>query len=230
MRVLHSICQQAWKTQQWPQGWKRSVFTPIPKKGNAKEHSNYCTIALISHSSKVMLKILQARLQQYVNHDLLDVQAGFRKGRGTRSQIANIRWIIDKAREFQKNIYFCFIDYAKAFDCVDHNKLWNFLKEMGIADHLTCLLRNLYAGQEATVRTGHGTTDWFQIGKEVRQGCILSPCLFNFYAEYIMRNTGLEEAQAGIKIAGRNNQYADDTTLMAKSEEELKSLLMKVKE
>ena len=137
-----------------------------------------------------------------------------------------------KARGFQKNIYFCFLDYAKVFDCVDHNKLWKILKEMGIPDHLTCLLRNLYASQEATVRTGHGTTDWFQIGKGVRQGCILSPCLFTFYAEYIMRNTGLE-AQAGIKIARRNInylRYADDTTLMAESEEELKSLLMKVKE
>src|SRR5574341_403286 len=157
-----------------------------------------------SHASKVMLKILQARLQQYVNCELPDVQAGFRKGRGTRDQIANIRWMMEKAREFQKNIYFCFIDYAKAFDCVDHNKLWKILKEMGIPDHLTCLLRNLYAGQEATVRTGHGTTYWFQIGKGVRQGCLLSPCLFNLYAEY--------------------------NTLMAESEEELKSLLMKVKE
>ena len=138
---------------------------PIPKKGNAKECSNYHTIALISHASKVMLKILQARLQQYVNHELPDVQAGFRKGRGTRDQIANILWIMEKASEFQKNIYFCFIDYAKAFDYVDHKKLWKILKEMGILDHLTFLLRNLYAGQEATVRTGHGTTDWFQIGK-----------------------------------------------------------------
>ena len=151
-----------------------------------------------------MLKILQARLQQYVNRELPDVQAGFRKGRGTRDQIANIQWIIEKAREFQKNIYFCFIDYAKALDCVDHNKLWKILKEMGVPDHLTCLLRNLYAGQEATVRTGHGTTDLLKIGKGVRQGCILSPCLFHLYAEYIMRNGGLDEAQAGIKIAGRN--------------------------
>ena len=138
-----------------------------------------------------MLKILQARLQQYVNHELPNVQAGFRKGRGTRDQIANICWIIEKAKEFQKNIYFCFIDYAKAFDCVDHNKLWKILKEMGITDQLTRLLRNLYAGQEATVRNGHRTTDWFQIGKGVFQGCILSRCLFNLYAEYIMRNTGL---------------------------------------
>ena len=139
-----------------------------------------------------MLKILQARLQQYVNHELPDVQAGFRKCRGTRDQIANIRWIIEKRREFQKNIYFCFIDDAKAFDCVDHNKLWKILREMGISDHLTCLLRNLYAGQKAAVRTGHGTTDCFQIGQGVRQGCILSPCLFNLYAEYITWNAGLD--------------------------------------
>ena len=179
-----------------------------------------------------MLKILQARLQQYVNHELPDVQAGFRKGRGTRDQIANIYWIIEKAREFQKNIYFCFIDYAKAFDCVDHNKLWKILQEMGIPDHLPCLLRNLYAGQEAAVRTGHGTTDWFLIGKGIRQGCVLLPCLFNFYAEYIMRNVRLNEAQAGIKIDGRNInnlRHVADTTLMAEIEEELKSLLMKVK-
>ena len=187
-----------------------------------------------------MLKILQARVQQYMNHELPDVQAGIRKGRGTRDQIANISWLIEKAREFQKNIYFCFIDHAKAFDCVDHNKLWKILKEMGIPDHLICLLRNLYAGQEATVRTGHEatvrtgheTTDWFQIGKGVHQGCILSPCLFNLYAEYIMRNAGMEEAQSGIKISRRsinNLRYADNTTLMAESEEELKSLLVKVK-
>ena len=141
-----------------------------------------------------------------MNHGLLDVQVGFRKGRGTRDQIANIRWITEKAREFQKNIYFCFIEYAKAFDCVDQNKLWKILKEMRILDHLTCLLRNLYAGQEATARTGYGTTDWFQIGKGVHQGCILSPCLFNLYAEYIMRNAGPDEAQAGMKIARRKYQ------------------------
>ena len=148
-----------------PQDWKKSVFILIPKKGNAKECPNYHTIALISHASKVMLKILQARLQQYVNHELPDAQAGFRKGRGTRDQIANIHWIIKNAREFQKKIYFCFIDYAQPFACVDHNKLRTILKEMGIPDHLACLLGNLCACQEATVRTGHGTTDWFQIGK-----------------------------------------------------------------
>ena len=161
VKVLHSICQQIWKIQQWPQDWKRSVFIPIPKKVGAKECSNYCTIALILHASNVMLKILQAWLPQYMNLELPDVQAGFRKGRGTRDQVASICWIIKKAREFQKNIYFWFIDYIKAFDCVDHNKLWKILKEMEIPDHLTCLLRNLYAGQEETVRTGHGTTDWF---------------------------------------------------------------------
>ena len=157
-----------WKTQQWPQDWKRSVFIPIPKKGNAKECSNYRTIALISHASKIMFKILQARLQQYVNQELLHVQAGFRKGRGTRDQIANICWIIEKAREFQKNIYFCIIGYANIFDCV--------VKEMGIPDHLTCLLRYLYADQETIVKTRYGTMDWFQIGKGGQQGCILSIC------------------------------------------------------
>ena len=180
-----------------------------------------------------MLKVLQARLQQYVNRELPDVQAGFRKGRGIRDQIANIYWIMEKAREFQKSIYFWFIDYTKACNCVNYHKLCKMLQEIEIPDHLTCLLRNLYAGQEATVRTRHRTTDWFQIGKGVCQGCILSPCLFNLYAEYIMQNAGLDEAQAGIKIAGRNInnlRYADDTTLMAESEEELKSLLMKVKE
>ena len=168
-----------------------------------------------------------------MNRELPDIQAGFWKSRGTRDQIANIRWIIKKAREFQKNIYFCFIDYTKAFDCVDYNKLWKILQEMGIPDHLTCLLRNLYAGQEITVRTGHGTTDWLQIGKGVHKGCIMSPCLFNLFSEYIMRNAGLDKAQAGIPIARRNInnlRYADDTTLRAESEEELKSLLMKVKQ
>jgi len=177
VKGLHSICQQIWKTQQWPQDWKRSVFIPIPKKSNAKECLNYHTIALISHSSKVMLKIFQARLQQYVNRELLDVQTGFRKGRGTRHQIANICWVIEKAREFQKNIYFCFIYYAKVFDCADHNTV-EISERDGNTRPPYLPLENLYAGQEATVRTGHGTTDWFQIGKGACQGCILSP-LFN---------------------------------------------------
>ena len=198
--MLHSVCQQIWKTQQWPQDWKRSVIIPIPMKGNAKECSNYHTIALISHTSKVMLKIFQARLQHYVNQELPDVQAGFRKGRGTREQIANICWIIEKATAFQKNIYFCFIDYA--FDCVDHSKLLKILKDMKIPDHLTCLeksvflyteksVRNLYTeksvcGQEERVRTRYGTMDWFQTGKGLSQGYILSLCVFNLYVEYIM--------------------------------------------
>ena len=181
----------------------------------AMPKSAQTTTQLHSSHTLVMFNIPQARLQQYMIRELPEVQGDFRKGRGTRDQIANIHWIIKKRKEFQKNIYFCFIDYANTFDCVNHNELWKILKEMGIPDHLICLLRNLYAGQEATVRTGHGTTDWFQIGKGVRQGCILSPCLFNLYAEYIMRNAGLEEAQAGIKIARRNInnlRYADDTT------------------
>ena len=207
-------------------------FNSKKKKENAKECSNYHAIALISHARKVMLKILQARLQQYVNRELSDVQAGFRKGEGPEIKLPTSAGSRKKQESSRKNIYFCFIDNAKAIDCVAHNKLWKILKENEIPDHLTCLLRNLDAGQEAIVRTGHGTTDWFQIGKGVHQGYILSSCLFNLYADSIMRNAGLEEIQAAIKIDGRNInnlRYADDTTLMAESEEELKSLLMKVK-
>ena len=199
MMLINCCTQYDSKFVKLSSSHRTGIFISAPKKGFAKECSNYQTIALISHASKVILKILQARLQQYMNRELPDVQVGFRKVRGIRDQIANIRWIAQKAREFQKNIYFCFTDYAKAFDCVHHNKLWKILKEMGIPDHLTCLLRNLHAGQEATVRTRHETTDWFQIRKGVRQGCILSPCLFNLYSEYIMQNAGLDEAQAGIK-------------------------------
>ena len=180
--MLHSICQQIWKTQQRPQDWKRSVFILIPKKGNDKECSNYRTTALISNANKVMLKILHARLQQHVNQELPDVHAGFRKSRRATDQTANIHWILEKARELQKNICFSFTDYTKAFDFADHNKLWKILQEVGIPDHLTCLLRNLYAGKEATVRTRYGTMDWFKFGKGVYQGCILSSYLFNFYA------------------------------------------------
>ena len=157
-----------------------SVFIPIPKKGNAKECSNYHTVVLISHASKIMLKILRARFQPYMNQELADVRVRFRKGRGTRDQIANIHWISEKARKFQKNIYFCCIDYAKAFDWVHHSKLWKILKETGIPDHLACFLRNLYTGQEATVITRHGTMDWFKIGNRVRQGCMLSPCFLTY--------------------------------------------------
>ena len=191
---------------------------------------NYCTIALISHASKVMLKIFQARFQQYMNRELSDVQAGFRKGRGISDQIANIYWIREKQENSRKTS--ASLTTLKPLTIwITTN--WEILKEIGIPDHITCLLRNLYIGQEATIRTGHRITDWFQIGKGVHQGCILSPCLLNFYAEYIMQNAGLSEAQAGIKIARRNInnfRYADDTTLMAESKEEIKSLLMKMKD
>ena len=211
-------------------GLEKVSFHSNPKERQCQECSNYRTIALISHTSKVLLKILQARLQQYVNSEFPDV--GFRKGRGTRDQIANICWIIKKERQFQENIYFALLTMTKPLT-VWITTNWKILQETGIPDHLICLLRNLYAGQEAAVRTGHGTTDWFQIGKGVCQGCILSPWLFNLYAEHIMGNAGLDESQAGIKLAGRNInnfRFADDTTLMAESEEELKSLLVKVKE
>ena len=167
-----------------------------------------------------MLKFSHTRLQHYANQELRDVQAAFRKRKRTRDQIANIHWIIEKAREFQKNIYLCFIDYAKAFTCVDDNQLWKTLKEMGIPDHLTCLLRNMYVGQEATVRTLYGTTDWFKTENGMWQGCLLSPCLFNLYAEHIRRNAGLDELQAGINISGTNINsfiYEDDTTLTTES-------------
>ena len=192
--MLHSICQEIWKTQQWPQGGKRSVFIPVPKKGNAKECTNYHTITLISHASKIRLKIFQLRLQQYMNKEIPDVQAGFRKGRGTRDQISNIRWIIKKKQRIPgKTSTSSSLTTLKPLT-VWISTHWKSFQQMGIPDHLTCLLRNLYAGQEATVRTGHGTTDWLQIGKGVCQGCILSLCLFNLYAEYTMKNAGLDEA------------------------------------
>ena len=178
IKMLHSICQQIWKTQQWPQDWKRLILVPIPKKGSTKDCANCWTIAFISHASKVMIKILHSRLQ-HVNQEFPDVQAGFIKGREIRDQIANIRWIIEKAEEFQKNNDLYFIDYAKAFDCVDHNKVWKALKDMGIPDHLNCLLRNLYVDQKAIVRILYGTTGRFKIEKGVQQCCLLSPCLFN---------------------------------------------------
>ena len=232
VKVLHSICLQIWKTQQWPQNWKRSFFIPIPKKGNSREDSSYCTIALTSHASKVMLKILQLRLQECMNWEFPDVQDELRKGRVNRDKTSNICWIIKKAREFQKNIYFCFIDYTKPLAVWITTNCGKFFKRY---EHQTpwysqvVYQKNLYAGQEATVRTGHGTTDRFPVRKAVHQGCILSPCLLNLYAEYIMRNSWLEEAHAGIKIGRRNInnfRHADDTNFMAESKEELKSLLM----
>ena len=198
-----------WENSAVATGLEKVSFHSNTKEKQCLECSNYCTVAFISYASKVMLKILQARLQQYVNCELLDVQVGFRKGRGTRNQISSIKWIMEKAREFQKNIHFCFIDYAKAFDCVDHNKRWKILKEMGIPDHLTYLLRNLCAGQEATVRTGHETTDWFQIGKGVRQGYISSPCLFNLYAEYIIEMLGWMKHKLKSRLLGEISMNSD---------------------
>ena len=231
--VLTSLCQQIWKTTLWPTDWKRSVFIPLWKKGDPTDCGNYRIIALISHTSKILLKIIQWRLQPYLERELPEVQAGFRRGRGTRDVIANVRWILEKAKEYQKDIYMCFIDYSKAFDCVDHEKLWVTLRRMGIPEHLVVLIRNLYSGQEAIVRTEQGETQWFRIGKGVRQGCILSPYLFNLYAEQIIRKAGLYEEQRGVKIGGRltnNLRYADDTTLLAENEADLKYLLMKLKE
>ena len=198
----------------------KKITSHLPKTDRAKECSNYCTTAFVSHASKVMLKTLQGKLQQYVNRELPDVQAGFRKGRGTRDQTANICWITEKAREFQKNIYFCFTDYVKAFDCVDHNKLWKILKRDGNIRPPHLPLEKPVCRSRSN-RTRQGTTDWFKIGKGVRQGCLLLSCLFNLHTEYSMRNTGLDEAQAGIKTAGRNTnnlRYADDTTLKAENE------------
>ena len=219
MKVLYSICQQIWKTQQCPQDWERSVFIPIPKNGNAKECSNYHTIALTSHTSRVKLKILQAKLQHYVNHELPDIQAGFRKGRGTEIKLPTSVGSSKKQESSRKTSTSALLTTLKPLT-VWITTNWKILQKMEIPGHLTCLLRNLYSGQEATVRTGHGTTDKFQIGKGVCQGCILSPCLFNLYAERIMPNARLDEAQTGIKIAGRNInnlRYADDTTLWLKA-------------
>ena len=223
--MLHPICQEIWKTHEWPQDWKSSVLFHsqiiMPKKVQMS-----IQLHLLHIASKVMLKIHQVRLQQYLNWEVADAQSGFWRGRGTRDHIGNICWIMMKAKVFQKNIYFCFIDCTKAFDCVDQNKLKNS------EEQFTCLLRNLYVGQETTIRNGHGTINWFKIGKGVRQGCILSPCLFNFYEEKTW-NTRLDESQVGIKIFGwniNNIRYEDFTNLVAVSEEVLKTLLKREKE
>ena len=231
--VLTSLCQRIWKSCEWPKEWRRSVFVPIPKKGDTMNCANYRTIALIPHASKVLLKIIQHRLSSIIERELPDEQAGFRKGRGTRDHIANLRWIMEKAREHQKKLYICFIDYSRAFDSIDHAKLWKCLDEMGAPAHLCKLIRSLYTDQEATVRTPYGDTDWFKIKKGARQGCIVSPVIFNMYAEMIMRNASIDESNIGVKIAGRNInnlRYADDTTLMAESEKDLKRLIQVVKE
>ena len=208
-KVLHSICQQIWKTQQWPHDWKRSVFITIPKKNNAKECSNYCTIALISHASKVMLKILQARLRQYMNRELPDVQAGFRKSEEPEIKLPTSIGSSQKQESSRKTSTFDLLTMPKPLTVWITTNFGKFLKEIGITDHLTCLLRNLYAGQEATVRTGHGTTDWFQIRKGVCQGCILSLCWFNLYAEYIMWNARLDKPKLESRLPGKISKTSD---------------------
>ncbi|XP_049756696.1 ankyrin repeat domain-containing protein 29 isoform X2 [Elephas maximus indicus] len=186
LEVLTRLCQEIWKIASWPTDWKRSIFMPLPKKGDPTKCGNYRTISLISHASKILLKIIQKRLQQRIDRELPEIQAGLRRGRGTRDIIADVRWILAESREYQKDIYLCFIDYAKAFDCVDHNKLWITLQRMGIPEHLIVLMRNFYIDQEAVVRTEQGDSDWFKVRKDVCQGCILSPYLFNLYAEKII--------------------------------------------
>ena len=232
--MLHSMCQQIWKTQLWPQDWKRSICIPISKKGSTNECSDYWTVALISHDSKVMLKILQVSLQHYMNWELPDVRAGFRKDKRTRDQIANICWNIEKTKDLQKKTSTSVsLTMLKPLTMLIIKHCGKFLKSWEYQTDLTCLLRNLYSGQEAKVRILYETTDWFKIEKGVLQGCLLSPCLFNLYAEHIMWNVRLDEIQARVKISGRNInslRYEDDTTLMAESKEEVKSLLMRVKE
>ena len=233
IEVLTAVCQQIWIKGVWPERWKESVYIPIPKKGDSRVCSNNRTIALISHASKVMLKVIQHRLEKHMEREMSIEQAGFRKGRGTRDQIANLRWIMERSREFQRPIYMCFIDYSKAFDCVDHPTLWNMMREMGIPAHMIQVIRSLYIGQKARVRTESGVTESFDIGKGVRQGCILSPYLFNLYSEYIMRQADLGELEIGVRIGGRkinNLRYADDTTLLAESKADLLQLLEKVKQ
>ena len=233
IKVLTAICQQIWIKRIWPKQWKESIYVPIPKKGDPRICSNNRTIALISHASKVMLKVIQPRLDIYMKQEMGIEQAGFTKGRGTRDQISNIRWIMERSTEYQRPIYMCFIDYSKAFDCVDHPTLWNMMEEMGVPEHMVQVIRSLYANQEAKVRTEYGDTESFSIGKGVRQGCVLSPYLFNLYSEYIMRQANLEELDIGVKMGGRkinNLRYADDTTLLAESKEELLQLVTNVKE
>ena len=230
--ALHKLCNSVWNTGIWPKQWKQSVYVPIYKKGDPQECSNYRTIALVSHGSKLLLKILQKRLEPFMEQVIPDEQAGFRRARGTRDHISNIRRIMETAREYQKNVYMCFIDYSKAFDCVDHHKLWQVLGKMGVPQHLVYLLRKLYESQEATVRTEYGNSEWFPVGKGVRQGCILSPYLFNMYAEFIMREANIGAGEAGLRVGGRkvdNLRYADDTTLIAESMEDLTKLIYQVK-
>ena len=231
VKILTKLCNLIWMKKSWPSDWKKSIFIPLFKKGDKKDCSNYRTISLISHASKIMLKVLQKRLEAYLLKELPDEQAGFMRGRGTRDHISNLKRILERCKEYNKHVYVCFIDYSKAFDCVDHHRLWNTLLSMGVPAHLIMLLKSLYENQAATVRTEFGETEKFQVLKGVRQGCILSPLLYNIYAERVLRDV-LEECRGGVRIAGRtitNLRYADDTTLLAQSEEELVNMVTLLK-
>jgi Reverse transcriptase (RNA-dependent DNA polymerase) len=231
-KTITKICNTIWATGKWPEDWKSSVFIPIFKKGDAKDCENYRTIAMISHISKILLKIIHKRMESTIERELPDSQAGFRKARGTRDHIANMRWIMERQREYGQKVYICFIDYSKAFDCINHELMWKTLIEMGIPRHLIQLLKGLYEDQIAVIRTEYGDTDRIRIKKGVRQGCILSPFLFNLYAERIMRLAGMDEAEEGVKIAGRtvnNLRYADDTTLLAGKKIDLVEMIRRLK-
>lgn len=233
IKRITQLCNLIWKKKEWPLDWRRSVFIPLPKKGDTRECANNRTIALIPHMSKILLKIINKRLEPYIEKELPDEQAGFRKDRGTRDQIANLRWIMEETREFQQKIFIGFLDYSKAFDCVNHELMWKILRRMGVPAHLVELIRALYKNQEARVRTSEGETNWFGINKGVRQGCILSPKIFNMYTEYIMRVAELDTMEVGIRIGGRrinNLRYADDTTIITGSEKEMENIVMKIKE
>ncbi len=231
LRVMHMLCNKIWQQKAWPKDWKRAIFLPLPKKGDTRECANNRTISLIPHASKILLHIIADRIRNHLENELPPEQAGFRKGRGTRNQIGNLRNLMEKSSEFQQPLYLCFIDYSKAFDCVQHKKLWKIMSEMGFPAHIIQLIQSLYEDQEATVRTENGDTEWFTIGQGVRQGCILSPYLFNIYAEYIMRKA-FDDFSGKVSVGGRaitNLRYADDTTLIASSAEELLDLIIRVK-
>jgi hypothetical protein len=230
--VMTILCNEVWEKVKWTREGKRSIFIPLPKKGDVRECSNNRTIALIPHASKILLRIIQKRLEPYIEREMPVEQAGFRKERGLRDQIANVRWILERTRERNKPVYLCFIDYAKAFDSVEHSKMWNSMRNMGIPEHLIGLIRNLYTEQEAKGHVEQGATDWFPVQKGVRQGCILSPGLFNLYSEHIIRTAGLEDIEASVKIGGRkinNLRYADDTTLLAENKDDMGQLMKRVK-
>ena len=229
--LMWRLCSNIWNSREWPKDWCRAVFIPLPKKGDLKKCANHRTISLICHASKILLKVISRRMKIKLQAEISDEQAGFREGRRTREQIVNIRNILEKCREHKHPLYLCFIDYSKSFDCVSHSQLWNTMARMGFPSHIIELIKNLYHHQEATVRTSNGNTEWFGIGRGVRQGCILSPNLFNIYSEDIMRKA-LEGFKGGVKFGGKkimNLRYADETTLVCSSREELMDLLNRIK-